>query len=188
VIKGTFEPANVVISGAITSADFLPGQGGELSVAGIGGGYREYRMLIGMDAKATRMPVGSELGGSVVSTAHISKQIVAYEFKLGVASFFGGPNYTSINAGKDGREALQFSEGFMLDYVAYRLVAETFGITACQPQVEYAEGELIPHARKTETPAPKAATSAPKALPHPGARGDLGTGKQKVAESDKKSS
>ena len=188
VVMGTFEPANIVISGAITAADFLPGEGGEVSVAGIGGGYREYRMLIGMDAKATRMPVGSELGGSVVATTHVSKQIVAYEFKLGIASFFGGPNYTDVNAGKDGREALQFSEGFMTDYVAYRLVSEAFGITACEPQVEYAEGKLVPNQQKDEatTPPPKAATDKPAAMPHPGERGDLNDGKQQVAETGKK--
>jgi hypothetical protein len=130
LIQGTLMSPNLVVSGSIDSLDFLPGGGAELYVGGIGGGYRQYRILVGMEGRIIKMPVGTQVGGQVVASEQLTKQVVADEMKAGIARFFGN-NFIQFDIGSQRREALQYVELEMTKYMAYRLVSEYFGIRDC---------------------------------------------------------
>lgn len=134
-VKGTVRPASYLLIGSITSLDFLPGGAVQLYMGGVGGGHRQYRILVGMNARVVRMTVGEQLGGEVVAAQRISKEIVADESQASVARFFGGRDSATLvefNLGNQRVEALQYIQNVMLEYVAASMVAETFGITGCE--------------------------------------------------------
>lgn len=134
---------DVVISGAITSLDFLPGGGANVNIAGVQLGRRQARILVAMDGRAVAMP-GNRLqraGGIALSNERTSKQIVGYEDNAGVTRFFGrnSPVFVSAEFGRRPNEALQYAQRIMVDRLVFRLVSQTFGITACEPQLEYGD-------------------------------------------------
>lgn len=135
---------DVVVNGAITTFDFMPGGGANINIAGAQLAHQQSRILVGMDARAVLMP-GSRIlgaGGTVLATDRISKQIVGYEDSAGGTAFFGPKNsstFVSLDFGHRPTEAIQFAERIMGDRVAAVLVSRVFGITACDSQVSYGD-------------------------------------------------
>lgn len=135
---------DVVINGAITTFDFLPGSGLSANVAGIKLSHQQSRILVSMDARAVLMP-GTGLpgpAGKIVATDKPSKQIVGYEDSAGGSGFFGPRNsatYVSLDFGHKPNEAVQYAERIMVDRVVFKLVSQVFNVTTCQPQLEYAD-------------------------------------------------
>jgi hypothetical protein len=135
---------DVVISGGITSFDFLPGGGFSGNVAGITVGHQQSRILVTMDARAVLMP-GAKLpgdGGQVLAIDKSQKQIVGYEDNAGGTGFFGPKDsrtFVSLDFGHRPNEAIQYSERIMIDRLVFKLVADVFHITACDEQLKYGD-------------------------------------------------
>lgn len=133
---------DVIISGAITSFDFMPGGEQSLRVAGVGGSQSQSRVLVRMDGRAVRMPGGQQAAGILLASERIDKQIVGYQQEAGVTSFFG-PNDSAtlveFNLGERQNEAIQYMEGVMIDRLVARLVADTFDVTACDGHIAWGD-------------------------------------------------
>jgi hypothetical protein len=130
LIQGTIMPPAVVVLGAITSLDFLPGAGVEVGVKGIGAGYLQHRILVGMEGRMIKMPLGTQVGGEVIATERVTKQVVADEAYAGISRFFGSA-LINFNLQSQRREALQYVETEMMRYMAYRLISSAFGVRSC---------------------------------------------------------
>lgn len=135
---------DVIINGAITTFDFMPGGGASINIAGAQLAHQQSRILVGMDARAVLMP-GSRIpgaGGTVLTTDRISKQIVGYEDSAGGTAFFGPKNsstFVSIDFGHRPTEAIQFAERIMVDRLAAVLVSRVFNIKSCDAQLRYGD-------------------------------------------------
>lgn len=133
---------DVQVTGSFNSADIQPGGGWELT-GPVELGTRQNRMIIGFDARATAMPLNAfAQSGQVLTTFAYVKQLVGYENKAGITTFFGGGSTRSLigfNLGKQGREALQYAGRTMMDVVAYRTVRDITGQTGCDETFRLAE-------------------------------------------------
>jgi hypothetical protein len=135
---------DVVISGGITSFDFLPGGGFSGNVAGITLGHQQSRILVTMDAYAVQMP-GAKLpgdGGQLLAIDRSEKQIVGYEDDAGGTAFFGpkdSKTFVSLDFGHRPNEAIQYAEKKMIDRLVFNIVANVFHITACDAQLHYGD-------------------------------------------------
>lgn len=122
---------DVIVSGSLSSLDFEQGGGGDIRVAGIGGGRRVNSIRAGFDGRATIMPFSKiAASGDVYSSFAYEKNIVGYENEFGITSFFGGGSTRSlfeVNFGKIGREPVQRVARSMMDVVAYRIVHDLNG-------------------------------------------------------------
>lgn len=135
---------DVMINGAVTTFDFLPGGGADVNIAGIKLAHQQSRILVSMDARAVVMPGAglSEPGGKIIAFDKPSKQIVGYEDSAGGTGFFGpknSPTYVSLDFGHRPNEAIQYAERIMVDRVVFKLVSQVFHVTACQAQLEYGD-------------------------------------------------
>lgn len=141
IVRGTLRQPEYLVIGSITAMDFIPGEGFEVNVAGIGAGYRQYRIQVRLDLRVVRMPLGTTVGGEVVALVRTTKQIVADETRGQVARFFGNRESSSLvefNIGRQRREALQYAEGLMIDWAAADLLMQTFDVPTCRPYLELA--------------------------------------------------
>lgn len=135
---------DVIISGGITSFDFMPGGGASLNIAGIQLARNQSRILVAMDARAVLM-IGSKIpgpGGKVMAVDRSTKQIVGYEESAGGTGFFGprnSPTFVSLDFGRRPNEAMQLAQRYMIDRLVFKLVAQTFANTACDAQLEYGD-------------------------------------------------
>ena len=135
---------DVIITGGITSFDFMPGGGAYVSAFGFGIGHKQSRILVGMDARAVLM-VNAKLpgaGGDILAVDRSDKQIVGYETSAGGAGFFGPrgtSTYVTVDFGRRKTEAIQRVERVMLDRLAARLVADTFNIKACDAFIDFGD-------------------------------------------------
>ena len=135
---------DVIISGGITSFDFMPGGGFSGNVAGITLGHQQSRIRVGMNAYAVLMP-GAKLqgaGGEVLAIDRSAKQIVGYEDDAGGSGFFGphdSKTFVRLDFGHRPNEAIQLAEEVMIDRLVYKLVAGVFNITACDAQLQYGD-------------------------------------------------
>lgn len=111
-------PADLYISGSITSLDYIPGGGAQLEIAGVGPRYRQTRILIGLDLALT-----AAHSGEVVANVPLQKQIYAEEMGFSSGRFFG-ETLVSLDAGGMEREALHFALRQMLSYATYDLLAQ----------------------------------------------------------------
>ncbi len=133
--------ADVTITGAITAFDFMPGAERGVRVAGVGASQSQNRVLVRMDGYATRM-IGVERAGTVIAADKIKKQIVGTEQEGGITSFFGptgSPVLVDLHAGERNNEPIQYIQGVMIDRLVGRLVADSFGITACDEFFAYGD-------------------------------------------------
>lgn len=135
---------DVIIKGAVTSFDVLPGGGFGVSGAGISIGHRKYQILVAMDASAVLMP-GAKLPGSgaqVIGVDESEKQIVGFQTDAGGSGFLGpkdSKNYFSIDFGRKRNEAIQFAERLMVKRLVFKIVTKVLKISACDPQLQYAD-------------------------------------------------
>jgi len=141
IVRGTLRQPEYLVTGSITTTDFIPGEGFEANVAGIGVGHRQYRIQVRMDLRVVRMPLGTTVGGEVVAVVRATKQIVADETVGDVARFFGSSESSSLvefSIGRQRREALQFAEGLMIDWAAAEALIQTFAVSECRSHLELA--------------------------------------------------
>lgn len=128
---GTVTPPTHLIQGAWTSLDFIPGGGVEARVGGVGAKYRTHRIQVRGDFRVTRMPKGRTRGGTVVATRQIYKQLFAEEVRAGLHRYFGsgsGTTFVQFEAGRKKREAVQFTQGVMTQYMANELVRDVYNV------------------------------------------------------------
>jgi len=86
--------------------------------------------------------------GRVISYMDYSKQIIQYGVNAGASGFVGGGKartFLQIDWGHDKREALQFAAHMASDVVAYRVVRDATGITACDSAFTQAETLASPN-------------------------------------------
>jgi curli biogenesis system outer membrane secretion channel CsgG len=128
--------SNYHITGSINSLDFLPGGGIEATVMGAGAGYRQHRMLVGMDLSLTNTGTSE-----VIAISSIFKQIVADEMKAGVGRFFG-TTLVGIDLGQQNREAVHFATRNMLKLAVYELLSQLYDVkdNGCNALIENVQG------------------------------------------------
>jgi len=135
---------DVIISGGITSFDFMPGGGFSGNIAGITLAHQQSRIRVGMNAYAVLMP-GAKLpgaGGDVLAIDRSAKQIIGYEDNAGGTGFFGpkdSKTFVSLDFGHRPNEAIQLAEEVMVDRLVFKLVAGVFNITSCNAQLQYGD-------------------------------------------------
>jgi len=113
-------PAEYFVTGSINTLDFIPGATAEVSVAGIGPNYRQYRALVGLDLALTKASTGE-----VVAISSVQKQIFADDAGFGVGRFFG-TTLVQINLDTQQREAMQFALRSMLYYATFELMTQLY--------------------------------------------------------------
>src|SRR6056297_166687 len=78
-------PAHFAITGSVNSLDFIPGGGAFVNVGGMGGRYRQNRILVGLDLAMTNLATGQ-----IVANIALRKQVVADEAGLFGTTFTDG--------------------------------------------------------------------------------------------------
>jgi curli biogenesis system outer membrane secretion channel CsgG len=132
-------PVNFYISGSINSLDFIPGGGGEATIAGIGPRYRESRILIALDLSMT-----DAYTGRVVASVPLQKQIFTSESGIGINTFFGS-TLVQLDAGGMQREALHFALRQMLNLASFELLGQIIPrdvYTGCHAHIGEGVGEI----------------------------------------------
>ncbi|MES2668508.1 MAG: CsgG/HfaB family protein [Patescibacteria group bacterium] len=133
---------DAIIIGSIPTFDFMPGSAAGARVAGAGASQSQNRVLVRMDGRVTRMIGGQQPSGMLLASESIVKQIVGFEREAGVTSFFGPDSSSTlvdIHIGERQNEPIQFMQGVMIDRLVFRLVANTLGITTCEPQLAWGD-------------------------------------------------
>ena len=147
------------ITGSINSLDFLPGGGIEANVAGIGGQYRQYRMIVGMDLFLTDTNTSE-----IVGSTSVTKQIVATDMGFGIGRFFGS-TLVNINIGEQRREAVHVALRGMLKMATFDLLENLHGEGAfanCREIVAGVEGVSDANSQETFLKAQQAEMLAAK--------------------------
>ncbi len=132
----TLIPADFFVTGSINTIDFIPGGGGEVVIAGVGGKYRQFRALVGLD-----LALSNTTTGEVVAVTALKKQIVADEVGANVSRFFG-TTLVNIDLGTQQREAMQFALRGMLYFAAFDLLSQLYGEqvgAACRGEIDLLE-------------------------------------------------
>ena len=111
-------PVNFYISGSINSLDFIPGGGVEVDIAGIGGKYRQNRILIALDLSLT-----DAFTGRIVANVPLQKQIFTSQDVVGTDRFFD-TTLVSLSAGGMRREAAHFAMRQMLNFATLELLGQ----------------------------------------------------------------
>jgi len=111
-------PANFVLTGSVSTLDFLPGGGGFASIGGVGPRYRQNRILVALDLAITNANTGQ-----IVANIPLQKQIFADELGVGGARFVGD-TLISFDAGEQRREALNFALRQMLYLASFELLTQ----------------------------------------------------------------
>jgi len=120
-------PVNFYISGSINSLDFIPGGGLEVDIAGIGGRYRQNRILIALDLSLT-----DAFTGRIIANVPLQKQIFTTEDSVGVDRFFD-TTLVSLSAGGMQREAAHFAMRQMLNFATLELIGQLVSSSSYLP-------------------------------------------------------
>lgn len=135
LVKGTVAPMEIGIYGAITASDPLPGGGAKVGILGASLGGSQNRIQQRIDLRAVRMTVGTTIGGEVIATTTIEKQVVQDSVELNLTRYFDigeSPTLVTVEAGSARREPLKFSTGAMLDLAMADLLTQIYGL-GCTP-------------------------------------------------------
>ena len=126
--KGTVFPVRYGVYGSISGLDFVPGGGVSAGAFGASAGYNQNRAQLRIDLRLVEMPVGDNVGGRVVATTTVKKQVVNDGVQISLSRYFGSatPVLANFDAGAQRREALQDSTGDMLDLAVADLLEQTF--------------------------------------------------------------
>lgn len=129
--KGDFRPiflGNIIgsdyyIVGGITELNYnIQSGGAEASVAGVGAGYREYRLNVAADLRLVNTKTME-----VVSAISMQKQLVGYEVKAGIFKFFGS-NLFDVNAGNKENEPLQLGVRAVVESSVAEFIKKLYNI------------------------------------------------------------
>jgi len=130
-------PSSFYITGSINSLDFIPGSGAEVEVAGVGGRYRQNRILVGLDLAMT-----DANSGLIVANVPLQKQIFSSEAGIGVGRFIGD-QLTNVDFGGREREAIHFALRQMLNLSTFELLTQVMkaeNFADCRLFVDRAHG------------------------------------------------
>jgi curli biogenesis system outer membrane secretion channel CsgG len=125
-------------TGSINTLDFIPGGGIQVSIDGVGGKARQYRMAVGMDLFLT-----DTVTSMIVASTSLNKQIVATDYGIGIGRFFGNTLVT-MNIGEQQREAVGFATRNMLKLGAFELLSDLYrdDMPECRAIIDNVEGVL----------------------------------------------
>lgn len=130
-VGGYLDQPHLVITGSITSLDFLPGTASGFGILGIGVSRRAYAAVGRMDVRMTTgLGHPSEHAGMVVATAPVTKTFYAVETSGGIGRFLGlggsvGSTYGFFDITKGERDPMQLLTGWMTDYAAASMLLTT---------------------------------------------------------------
>lgn len=126
--KGTVFPVRYGVYGSIDGLDFVPGGGVSAGAFGASAGYNQNRAQLRIDLRLVEMPVGDSVGGRVVATTTVKKEVVNDGVQISLSRYFGSatPVLANFDAGAQRREALQDSTGDMLDLAIADLLEQLF--------------------------------------------------------------
>jgi curli biogenesis system outer membrane secretion channel CsgG len=122
-------------TGAVTTLDFVPGGGAEVSVAGVSAKAKQFRLVVGMDISLT-----NTMNSAVEANTSIHKQIVALDYGVGMGRFFG-TTLVTMSIGEQRREAIGFATRNMLKLAAFNLLEQVYQpMPDCRKLIENVEG------------------------------------------------
>jgi hypothetical protein len=126
--KGTVFPVRYGVYGSIDALDFIPGGGVSAGAYGASAGYNQNRANLRIDLRLVEMPVGDNVGGRIIATTTVQKQVVNDGVNISLSRYFGSASPVLVNfeAGAQRREALQDSTGDMLDLAIADLLEQVF--------------------------------------------------------------
>lgn len=127
----TQRPADLFVSGTITTLDFIPGGGAFLAIGGVGPRYRQSRIAVSLDLAMT-----SAQTGQIVANIALNKQIFADEFGFSFSRIEGN-SVVDADIAAARREALNASMRQMLQLATFEL------LTQLMPPEEYEDCSVI---------------------------------------------
>lgn len=134
LMTGKLQPVRVAILGAITTTDFIPGDGATVGASAIEASYQQNRINVSIDMRAVTMPHGNSMGGDTIASTSIEKQIVQDGAELRLSRFFGpvtAATLVNVSIGGQRREAMQLSTRELLDLAAADIAAQVFRLPQC---------------------------------------------------------
>lgn len=123
--SGMYDGSDYYIVGGITEVNYnIKSGGADLEIAGIGGGHRTFVMNVAADLRLVDTKTLK-----VAKTVSIQKQIVGYETKADIFSFFGD-YLVDFSAGSKGQEPLQIGVRAVLEMGAMELLSSVYPTVA----------------------------------------------------------
>jgi curli production assembly/transport component CsgG/holdfast attachment protein HfaB len=120
---GSLVGSNYFIAGGVTEVNFnISSGGGQLYIAGSGGGIREYTMQIAVDLRLVNTQTLQ-----VVRVVPLKKQVVGYEVEAGIFNFFG-TTLVDTNAGLKTQEPLQLGVRETIEAAIALMVSDMYGV------------------------------------------------------------
>lgn len=120
---GTLVGSNYFIAGGVTEVNYnISSGGGQLYIAGSGGGIREYTMQIAVDLRLVNTQTLQ-----VVRVVPLKKQVVGYEVEAGIFNFFG-TTLVDTNAGLKTQEPLQLGVRETIEAAVALMVSDMYGV------------------------------------------------------------
>jgi curli biogenesis system outer membrane secretion channel CsgG len=123
----TQRPAMFVITGSISSLDFVPASGFQVIIGGFGSRARMGRVIVGLD-----MTVTNTSTGVIVANVALTKQIVARETGFEAARVINSL-IVDLDLGLSEREALSFALREMLQFATFELLIQMMPVDKWQP-------------------------------------------------------
>jgi curli biogenesis system outer membrane secretion channel CsgG len=123
----TQRPAMFVITGSISSLDFVPASGFQVIIGGFGSRVRMGRVIVGLD-----MTVTNTSTGVIVANVALTKQIVARETGFEAARVINSL-IVDLDLGLSEREALSFALREMLQFATFELLIQMMPVDKWQP-------------------------------------------------------
>jgi curli biogenesis system outer membrane secretion channel CsgG len=123
----TQRPAMFVITGSISSLDFVPASGFQVIIGGFGSRARMGRVIVGLD-----MTVTDTSTGVIVANVALTKQIVARETGFEAARVINSL-IVDLDLGLSEREALSFALREMLQFATFELLIQMMPVDKWQP-------------------------------------------------------
>lgn len=123
IMPGQLTGSDYYLVGGITSIDYnIASSGAQVSISGIGGGYREFRLLVGVDLRMVETRTSR-----IAAVASLQKQIVGYEVQSGIFRFFND-TLVDVNAGTKVNEPISLGVRAVIERAAFDLVTQIYGM------------------------------------------------------------
>lgn len=141
IYPGSLTGSDDYVIGGITSLDYNIFSGGaEASVSGIGGGRREYRLLVGIDLRLV-----DSRSSRIKGVATFQKEFVGIETEANVFRFFGSV-LVDISAGTKVNEPMSLGVRAIIERAVYDLISDLYDLPhdgECQEMVRKAEAIAV---------------------------------------------
>jgi curli biogenesis system outer membrane secretion channel CsgG len=136
----TQRPAMFVITGSISSLDFVPASGFQVIIGGFGSRARMGRVIVGLD-----MTVTDTSTGVIVANVALTKQIVARETGFEAARVINSL-IVDLDLGLSEREALSFALREMLQFATFELLIQMMPVDkwqSCADDISPSIGHIV---------------------------------------------